>query len=302
MLSQRRLRSELQFVSEFNALFDVVQQVAVSQQRRLEERLAGEASTADVLMREFFRLLPSEARRHPLVRAGQQGRLLVVITSDEGLVGPLHTAVMRHALAHAEGASTRWLLIGGRGLRLLGPQPTAPRVIPIPAAEEAEAQMQRVGQFVLGQFQRAQLQSAWLVAARFLSPTRQDVVTRQLLPLPVGASDEAAPVGELILEPSLPRVVEALAQAWVASVCIESFWSARRAEYAARALHVEASRHELAKRTRRLHHQFFKTMHERIDVLVRETSVVQRHMARQRIAAQQAAPHRSGRVPVGRGA
>jgi F0F1-type ATP synthase gamma subunit len=279
MRSQQRLRDELEFVTEFNTLFDVVQQMAISHLRRSEERLAGEVLLTEVLVREFFRLLPTEARSHPLVHGRGRGRLLVVITSDEGLVGPLYAAVMRKAFEVADGAPSRWLLIGQRGLRLLGPQAEPPHVIPIPADDEVEPHMRRVSQFVLGQFQRTSLEAAWMVAARFLSPTRQDVIARQLLPVPVPSSDPGVS-RDLILEPSLPRLIERLASAWVEAVCAESFWSARRAEFAARALHVEASRQELARRARAVRHEFFKTIHERVDVLVRETSVVQRHMAR----------------------
>ena len=85
---------------------------------------------------------------------------------------------------------------------------------------------------------------------------------------------------DLVIEPSVERVVELLASMWVEAVCLETLWSARRAEFAARALHVEVSRQELGKRARRVRHEFFKTLHERVDVLVRETCVVQRRLGR----------------------
>ena len=156
----------------------------------------------------------------------------------------------------------------------------------MPPEERLGEQMQRVRQFVLSTYQRQGLHDVWLVAPRFVSTMRQDVAAHQLLPVPVTPSANPAD-RDLLIEPSVGRAIERLAQVWVESVCVEAFWSARRAEYAARAIHMEVSRQELAKRTRLVRHEFFKTLHERVDVLVRETCVVQRHAAR-RAAAQRA--------------
>ena len=81
----------------------------------------------------------------------------------------------------------------------------------------------------------------------------------------------------------MSRLVEQLAACWVEHVCLESFWSARRAECASRALHIEVSRQELTKRTKSIRYLVFKTLHERVNVLVRETGVVQRTVARSRV-------------------
>ena len=278
MRSQKRLRDELRFVTEFNTLFDVVQQVAVSHLRRLDEFLGDAPSLIQVLTDEFVSLLPSSASRHPLVQGGAKGRLMVVMTSDEGLVGPLHAAVVRAAHRRAEGA-VEWLLVGQRGLRLLGRQASAVHVVPIPPEERAVEQMQRVTQFLLNRYTKQGLKDAWLIAPQCLSATRQDVAAYQLLPLPAPRTTELVEGVDVVVEPSVARVVEQLTEAWLESVCVEAFWSARRAELAARALHVEASRQELARRSRTVRHEFFKTLHERVDVLVRETCVVQRHVA-----------------------
>jgi F0F1-type ATP synthase gamma subunit len=290
MRSQKRLRDDLRFVTEFNTLFDVVQQVAVSQLRHLEELLAAHSPLADVVRREFLPLLPPDAAAHPLLRAGAGARLVVLVTSDEGMVGPLHTAAAREAIERA-GTETRWLLIGQRGLRLLGlnPNPNQARVIPVPPEERVTEQMQRVADYILLEYGRGVLRDVWLVAPTFVSATRQDVAAHQLLPLPVpDAPAGAAPAGaavpgesrSVLAEPSLSRVVEQTARCWVETVCLEAFWSARRAEFAARALHVEASRQELNRRSKTVRHEFFKSVHERVDKLVRETCVVQRQVAR----------------------
>jgi|GEM_PF-2231322 len=284
MRSQRRLRDELRFVTEFSTLLDVMQQVAVSQLRRYEERLTGEVNLSAMFEREFFPLLPSSARVDPLVRGGAKGRLMIVITSDEGMVGPLHANTVRAALAKAD-VATQWVVIGQRAMRWLGDQPRRVWSVALPSDAEVAPLMQRVSDVVLAQYAREDLQEVWLVAPRFLSAARQDVVTQRLLPLPVRQPEDRGGVSDLVIEPSVHRVVNQLASLWIEHRCTETLWSARCAEYAARALHVESSRDELSKWTKELRYAFFKSLHERVDVLVRETCVVHQQVAR-RLAQQ----------------
>jgi F-type H+-transporting ATPase subunit gamma len=280
MRSQKRLRDELRFVTEFNTLFDVVQQAAVSQLKRIEETLSAHSPLVGVLRRDFLALLPADAAAHPLVRSRPGPRLIVLLTSDEGMVGPLHTAVAREALERAD-AATRWLLIGHRGLRLLGLKPDQARVVPVPPEERTVEQLLRVADYVMAEYGRGELSQVLLAASTFVSATRQDVIVHQLLPLPVSqAAGVPGDTRPLLAEPVLSRVIEQVARCWVETVCAEAFSSARRAEFAARALHVEASRQELNRRSKTVRHEFFKSVHERVDVLVRETCVVQRQASR----------------------
>jgi len=279
MRPSRRLREDLRFVTEFSELFDVRQQVALTQLRRAQAHWAHSPRLTRVLEEEYLPLLPLACRTRPLVRGGAAGRVIVLITSDEGFVGPLHAAVVRDALALAEG-TTCWVLVGRRGLRLLGSRAARAEVVPMPPEHLADAQMQRIAQVVVARYTEEALREAWLVAPRFISTARQEVGALRLLPLPVGGASAAPAAGELVLEPSLDRVLERLARAWTEAACVDAFRSARCAELAARALHIEVSRRELAKRSRMLRHELFKTLHERLDVMVRETCVVQRHLAR----------------------
>lgn len=278
MRSQKHLRDELRFVTECNTFFDVLQQVAVAQLRRVDELAARQTVESDLVERECLPLVPAPLRAHPLLRGGASGRLLVVMTSDEGLVGPLHSLVMREAQERVE-ADARWILVGQRGRRLLTAASRSLDVMPMPAEEHADDTLRRLGRVVVSRVLREQLRDAWLVSARYVSASRQEVACRQLLPL---ALPPGAPplTDDVIMEPSGERVLEALAHSWVESVCVDAFWSARRAEFAAKAMHAEASRQELAKRNRLVRHEFFKAQHERVDVLVRETCVVQRQAFR----------------------
>lgn len=278
MRSQKQLRDELRFVNEFNTLFDVVQQTAVTQTRHLEERAGAMRLLTEAIKRDFLALLPQAAAQHAFMRGGDKGRLLVVITSDEGLVGPLHANIVEEASRRVVEPTT-WLFLGQRGLRMIGGQPMAEpaQVIAMPPDERTDEQLLRVRQFIIRQYQARQLKDVWVIAPKYVSMTHQEIFIQQLLPLPVDKgrnSDE-----RLVLEPALDPVIERLTQVWIETVLRDCYWSARRAEYSARAMHVEAARQELARQNLRVRHEFFKAQHERVDVMVRETCVVQRQIA-----------------------
>ncbi len=273
MRSAKPLHDNLRFLAEFRELLDVMQQVAVTQLQRLEGHLGPLPSVAEVLRQDVFPCLPPEAGAHPLGRPGHRGSLVLLITSDEGFVGPLQSDTVRQALAHAV-APTTWWLIGQRGARLLPATARPSRVLPVPSDGEAEAVLERVGRELLSAYRREGWQAARIVAGRFRSMTRQEIIAEPLLPLPVGSSGE--PAVPVLIEPSLDRVMARAASLWVAHRLLDVFWSARRAEYAARALHIESSRQELLKQQQRLRYAVFKALHERIDGMVREGSLVQR--------------------------
>ena len=288
MRSQKQLRDELRFVTEFNTLFDVVQQTAVTQMRHLEEKSARMRQLNAVLQHDFFPMLPQAIAQHPCIDGGTAGRLMVVITSDEGLVGPLHAAVIQQACSQAV-LPASWLFIGQRGWRMAAGQllEGPAQVLAMPPEERVDEQLSRINTFIMTQYRSQQLKDVWVVAPHFVSTTHQEVAVQQLLPIPLGKNrmtDE-----RLVIEPSFDAVVGALARVWVETVLRDFYWSARRAESAARAMHVEASRQELLRHSRQVKHEFFKTIHERIDVMVRETCVVQRQVARRALAA-----HKSG--------
>ena len=286
MRSQRQLRDELRFVSEFTTLFDVMQRVAMTRLRQAEDVLSQRVPITALLRDEFTALVPAGWAAHPLIGGGGHGRLLVVVTSDEGFAGPLHSAVMREAVTRAD-QTTQWILIGGRGLRLFGDRAAYTKVLPMPTEESADEAMQRLGEAIVAHVRREGLRDAWLIAPQFISLARQTVAVQQLLPLPLGDRSRAAARPEPIVEPSPAPFIDELARWWVESCCIEGWWSARRAECAARVLHVEASRQSLAKHAKGVRHECFRALHERVDVRVRETCVVRQAVTKhaQRVPA-----------------
>ena len=273
--SPKQLRDELRFLTDFGTLCDVMQQAALSQLAHDDDAAGAAPRVRDFLQRECLPMLPSSAAAHPLLAHRDGRRTIVLLTSNEGLVGPLHGLVARKALALAQGP-TAWILIGQRALRLLGPSARGARQMPLPSDADAAAKWHRFGEVLVNDAMRGASSEAVLVAARYVSRSRQEIAVYPLLPLPMDAIGSAPRPQEILLEPSLDAVIQSLAVAWIASTGLEAQASARRAEHAARILHMERARDELTGQARSLRHHLFKTMHTKIDVMVRETCVVHR--------------------------
>lgn len=273
--SPKQLRDELRFLTDFGTLCDVMQQAALSQLAHDDDAAGAAPRVRDFLQRECLPMLPSSAAAHPLLARRDGRRTIVLLTSNEGLVGPLHGLVARKALALAQGP-TAWILIGQRALRLLGPAARGARQMPLPSDADAAAKWHRFGEVLVNDVMRGASAEAVLVAARYISRTRQEIAVYPLLPLPSDAIGSAPRPQEILLEPSLDAVIRSLAVAWIAATGLEAQASARRAEHAARILHMERARDELTGQARSLRHHLFKTMHTKVDVMVRETCVVHR--------------------------
>src|SRR3990167_4823766 len=107
MSSPKALQDELRFVTDFHELLDVMQQVAVLQLRHCDEEAVRRVNLAQVLLKTCIPMVPVEAMDELSVRGGPRGQAIVLLTSDEGFMGPLLTETMRRALENAD-ASTRW--------------------------------------------------------------------------------------------------------------------------------------------------------------------------------------------------
>lgn len=283
--SPKQLRDELRFLTDFGTLCDVMQQAAISQLGRADDGFAAAPRVADFLRRECLPMLPAAAAGHPLFKgarpllgktgAGPFRRTVVLLTSNDGLVGPLHSLAIRKALALPP-AETSWILIGQRAVKLLGPAAHGARQMPLPTEEEAPQTWGRLAEILVEEHERGSSAEAVLIAPRYVSRSRQEIAVSQLLPLPAEAIGSAPRQHDILMEPSLEAVIRHMALAWVTAIGVEAQASSRRAEHAARILHMERARDELAGHTKTLRHQLFKTLHTKVDVMVRETCVVQR--------------------------
>ena len=275
MRSLKPVEEELAFLHECSLLFDVWQQAALAQLRRQQDVGAGGARLTERLAALAWPLVPSSAAQAPWAcgeAVGGRGSVLVVVTSEEGLVGPLHQDVARAALSRASEPS-RWIAVGARGGRILEEHGVRLTQRPFPAEAQIDSTAAAIAADWMAMLARQPAESAWLIYPEFVTMTLQRPKAVQVLPWPAPAS--SAP-DELLVEPSVDGAVEELGRLWLTHHLIEAMMAGHVAELAARAMHLESSREELGHRLRRVRREQFKLRHERVDVMVRELRAVRK--------------------------
>jgi adenine-specific DNA methylase len=76
---------------------------------------------------------------------------------------------------------------------------------------------------------------------------------------------------------------------WVTSKLFEVFEDSKLAEFSARAMHLEGSQQKVEKNYKKLRHQTFKAVHEKIDKGMRESFAARGGQRKRQKAADQAA-------------
>jgi len=306
-----RFKSELRTTTDLMELVDVLKRVALSQfhtldstrqrlgWRRSETPTAGNALIGDpsllvsdgpttlarrdvkgpalslsVVLEQFFRLIPPERCRHPFLSRPAPPLGVVIVTSDEGFLGGLNSAVIQRALAAREGQPAELMVLGGRGKNYFTdieqPFTQFPGIGEHIVSERVEA----LRDHIVAQFLRRKLARVLVVYPRPLSFTQQEVHAVQLLPYerpPRGSGVGPAEPTETILEPSAHSIIEYLIKLWLSRQLHEVFWQSRLAELGARAMHLEASFLELAQHKKKQTLQYFRGLHEVTDTSIRET-------------------------------
>lgn len=251
------------------------------------------------VMEEFFRLIPPSQCAHPFLDPPADPLGIVIVTSDEGFVGGLNTAVMQAALESPGVKDAELIVVGARGrLHLEDLRRRHTAVSDLAAQGGAE----RLRDYLVEQYVTRRLGHVVIFYTAFHSFARQEVASTQLLPyvrpsspatLSPGESGAAAPSPSpaprgqgqgakgkrggskeelhTILEPSGPMVIEYLGTLWLGRKISEIFRQARQSELAARIVRLEANGQELLARQRQLKLQYFKAKHEVVDGSLRET-------------------------------
>jgi ATP synthase F1 gamma subunit len=306
-----RFKSELRTTTDLMELVDVLKRVALSQFHTLDstrQRLGwqkseapardddllvdpsplasgGPTSPADpdakgpalslsVVLEGFFRLIPPEQCHHPFLSRPAPPLGIVIVTSDEGFLGGLNSAVIQHALAAREGRPAELVVLGGRGRNYFTDIGQPFTQFPGIGEHIVSQRVDALRDHIAEQFLRRKVARVLVVYPRPLSFTQQEVHSVQLLPYerpPRGPGVGSSEPTETILEPAAYPIIEYLIKLWVSRQLHEVFWQSRLAELGARAMHLEASSLELAQRKKKQTLQYFRGLHEVTDTSIRET-------------------------------
>ena len=221
MPSLRDLRRRIRSVQNTQKITKAMELVAGARMRRAQERVLAARPYADEIasiMSELMKRTPEY--KHPYLDVRDvQRRLIILVTADRGLSGPLNSNNIRLALreANQSQAPVAWVTLGRKGRDVmrrlrreliadrsnLGDRPAMGDVLPaIRVAMEA--------------YEKGDADQVDVVFARFISAGRQQATVRRVLPVEVPeATGELAadfiyePEPKDVLDALLPRYVEA---------------------------------------------------------------------------------------------
>ena len=222
MASQRDIRRRIGAVKNIKQITRAMQFVAASKLRRAQDAtLAARpyAEKLDEVLADLAAVLCDE--HHPLLAHPDGGtRLLVVITTDRGLAGPLNTNTIRFALKEAAEHESRLsaVTVGRKGrdaLRRTG--------IPIVAHfngfgdKPSFADVTPLSRLVSDDFLAGTYGQIDLVYSTFISTLVQRPVAQPLLPIRPGPDSPGIPGNQFIFEPNPATVLRRLLPRYVAT-------------------------------------------------------------------------------------
>jgi F-type H+-transporting ATPase subunit gamma len=237
--SQRDIRRRITAAKNIKQITRAMQFVAASKLRRAQEStLAARpySEKIDEVLADVAAVLGAED--HPLLAEPTEAkRLLILVTTDRGLAGPLNTNTIRFVsrLITEHQGDLAVVSIGRKGRDAMrrarvpleahfagfGDKPTFADVLPLARLIADDC--------LAGKYGRIEI-----VYSRFISTLSQKPVMDQLLPIKPAEDTEGIPGNQFIFEPSPQAVLEQLLPRYVATRLYQAVLEAKASEESSR--------------------------------------------------------------------
>jgi F-type H+-transporting ATPase subunit gamma len=244
--SPRDIRRRINAARNIKQITRAMQFVAASKLRRAQDStLAARpySEKIDEVLADVAAVLGPED--HPLLAETSEGkRLLVLITTDRGLAGPLNTNIIRFVARELTESSGDFAVVsvGRKGRDAMrrarvpieahfagfGDKPTFNEVLPLARLIS--------GDFLAGKYGRIDL-----VYSRFVSTLSQKPVLDQLLPIEASEDTEGIPGNQFIFEPSPRAVLEQLLPRYVATRLFHAVLEGKASEESSRMVAMKSA-------------------------------------------------------------
>lgn len=245
MASTQELKGRIRSVKSTKQITKAMQLVAASKMRRAQE--ATKASSPYTLAaRQLLTALSAHAavQEHPLfVKRPVKTRLLIVIASDRGLAGAYNSNITRlyaHELKadDAAGIKNTTITIGRKAAQfvarikdteVLGAYEELPDK---PQGRELMAILDSIRTL----FMSGEVDAVDVLFTDFINSVRQDAVIRRILPAGFEPATEPGGLKDVLYEPSVETVLDAVAYRLVGAQIFQALLDARASEHSMRML------------------------------------------------------------------
>lgn len=281
------LRKELRFNSDLTQLIETLKNIAASQYHAMEKEKQRFYEFMDAFA-GFFRVVDLVDVHDPLVEASVDVTGIVIVTSDSGFMGGLNQGVIHAAMeARKERTDSKVIVIGEKGASVLRDMGVEYKFFQGVGQTTLYEQALEIRDYIVDEVLNQRLGRVVVAYPKPISFTAQTIDVVGLLPCGelfdrqahsevsrrLSTDRMVAEARKVIVESRFSDIVEYLSAVWVASKLYEVFEDSKLAEFSARAMHLEGSFQQLEREQKKLKHQTFKAVHERIDKGMRESFV-----------------------------
>lgn len=200
---------------------------------------------------------------------------IILVSSDEGFLGELN-AVLVNRLVEKRRDGDYIFVLGKQGEEYLSELMISFTPLPSFTDKLEFAQIAELRDKILALYSKGIISKVYIIYARFVNITFQQIEIETLLPLQVALSSKIAKnkpsvyKGDFLFEPDLGAAVEGWVKLWFSFRVFQIFGVSKLAEFAARIMHLEGSIQELNKANQNLKLEYFKYLHSISDKTIRE--------------------------------
>jgi F-type H+-transporting ATPase subunit gamma len=243
--SLRDVRRRIRSIQNMQQITKAMQVVAATKLRRAQAAVRATRPYAEKMV-EVLQTTAELATeyRHPYLEMRENDNpLVIVITADRGLCGPLNAntlrAVNRYVTREYRGRA-RYVTLGRKGRDFLARYRRdivadasglgdRPRVAAILAAVRA----------ALDEYDEGRVDRVLLAYARWVSTLHQEPVVRTLLPVEIPERERSGPTADYIYEPGPEEVLDALLPRYVETQVYQAVLENQASEHSARMIAMQ---------------------------------------------------------------
>lgn len=238
MPSERELRQRARSIKNIQQVTRAMQLVAASKMRRAQAAVLASRPFEERLRTVLNDLAPyADPEAHPLLAHREVKRTLVVlVTTDRGLVGPMNVNLLRATLKFGqERPGTSYVAVGRKGINGLR-RMHAPVVAEFAglADRPTTADTNPIARIAQQEFLAGNVDEVHLSFTRFVNTLRQVPTTRRILPLvPEDEDLDTLPPLQYLFEPDAPTVLAQVLPRLVELAVFQALLESRASQYSA---------------------------------------------------------------------
>jgi F-type H+-transporting ATPase subunit gamma len=239
MASQRDIRRRIGAVKNIKQITRAMQFVAASKLKRAQDSTLAARPYSDVIdevLADLATVLSGED--HPLLAEREGGkRLIVLVTTDRGLAGPLNTNAIRFAAREiTERPGDLTVVTVGRKGRDSMRRAGVPLEAHFPGFGDrpAFADVIPLARLITDDFLEGKVSRVDVIYSRFVSTLTQKPDLDRLLPIEPSDDTEGIPGNQFIFEPNAATVLRELLPRYVATRLFQAVLEAKASEESSR--------------------------------------------------------------------